>query len=56
MTKSNQNEENQVSADSTQPSDGRKQYCAPLLTIRGSVNEITRGAQANIGDREAASV
>ncbi len=43
MTKSNQNEENQVSADSTQASDGKKQYCAPVLTILGSVNDITRG-------------
>jgi hypothetical protein len=43
MTKFNQNEENQVSADSTQASDGKKQYCAPVLTILGSVNDITRG-------------
>ena len=46
MTKLNQNEENQVRADSTQASDGKKQYCAPVLTILGSVNEITRGSSA----------
>jgi hypothetical protein len=39
----NQNKENQVSADSTQASDGKKQYCTPVLTILGSVNDITRG-------------
>jgi hypothetical protein len=43
MAKLNQNEENQVSADSTQARDGKKQYCAPVLTILGSVNDITRG-------------
>jgi hypothetical protein len=43
MSKLNQNEENQVSADSIQASDGKKQYCAPVLTILGSVNDITRG-------------
>ena len=43
MTKLNQNGEIQVSADSTHASDGKKQYCAPVLTILGSVNDITRG-------------
>ena len=43
MTKLNQNEENQVRADSTHTSDVKKQYCAPVLTILGSVNDITRG-------------
>ena len=43
MTKLNQNEENQVRADLTHASDGKKQYCAPVLTILGSVNDITRG-------------
>ena len=43
MTKLNQNEENQVRADSTHASDVKKQYCAPVLTILGSVNDITRG-------------
>ena len=43
MTKLNHNEENQVRADSTQASAGKKQYCAPVLTILGSVNDITRG-------------
>jgi len=43
MTKLNQNEENQVRADSTQASDVKKQYSAPVLTILGSVNDITRG-------------
>jgi hypothetical protein len=44
MGKLNQNDENQVSADSTQASDVKKQYCAPVLTILGSVNDITRGS------------
>ena len=43
MTKLNHNEENQVRADSTHASDVKKQYCAPVLTILGSVNDITRG-------------
>ena len=43
MTKLNQNREIQVSADSTHASDVKKQYCAPVLTILGSVNDITRG-------------
>ena len=44
MSKLNQNGENQVGADSTHPSDGKKQYCTPVLTILGSVNDITRGS------------
>ena len=43
MTKLNQNGEIQVRADSTRASDVKKQYCAPVLTILGSVNDITRG-------------
>ncbi len=44
MSKLNHNEEIQVRADSTQASDVKKQYCAPVLTILGSVNDITRGS------------
>ena len=43
MSKSNHNEENQISGDSTPARDDKKQYCAPALTILGSVNDITRG-------------
>ncbi len=56
MTKLNHNEENQVSADSTQASDDKKQYCAPVLTILGSVNDITRGGAATLSDVVAVSV
>jgi len=47
MTKLNHNEENQVRADSTHASDVKKQYCAPALTILGSVNDITRGVHTS---------
>ncbi len=56
MTKLNQTKENQVRADSTPASDGKKQYCAPVLTILGSVNDITRGALLTGSDIIAASV
>ena len=55
MTKLNHNEENQVRADSTHASDVKKQYCAPVLTILGSVNDITRGVGIGIADVAATS-
>ena len=55
MSKLNQNDENQVSADSIQASDVKKQYCAPVLTILGSVNDITRGGLVVGSDAVVAS-
>ena len=47
MSKSNHNEENQISGGSTPARDDKKQYCAPALTILGSVNDITRGVHTS---------
>jgi len=47
MTKLDHNEENQVSAEFDQTSEGKKRYCAPVLTILGSVNDITRGVHTS---------
>jgi len=47
MSKSNHNEENQISGDSTPARDDKKQYCVPALTILGSVNDITRGVHTS---------
>jgi len=55
MTKLDHNEENQVSAEFDQTSEGKKRYCAPVLTILGSVNDITRGVGIGIADVAATS-
>jgi len=55
MTKLDHNEENQVSAEFDQTSEGKKRYCAPVLTILGSVNDITRGFGIGIADVAATS-